>query len=147
MHWLVLPLGASVVLGLLVAGWTAVPHEGHGRVQGPASAAPQASAFAPAMDAAMARMMNDMHRPLAGDPDRDFLAMMIPHHQGAVDMARLVLLHGRDPLTRQLAEGILASQAVEIGAMQRRLEALSSPPRENEYPTLGGTRGEGDRAR
>ena len=48
------------------------------------------------MDAGMARMMQDMHSPgYTGQPDPDFLAMMIPHHEGAVDMARLVLIHGR----------------------------------------------------
>ena len=62
--------------------------------------------------------------PMTGDPDRDFLAMMIPHHQGAIDMARLVLTYGRDPLTRQLAEEIVASQRTEIGSMKARLDAL-----------------------
>ncbi len=50
--------------------------------------------------------------------------MMIPHHAGAVDMARLVLQHGRDPVTRQLAEEIIAGQTVEIQSMQRRLHTL-----------------------
>jgi len=50
-------------------------------------------------------------------------------------------VHGRDPLTRQLAEEILAGQTVEVAAMQARLVALRSPA--DEYPTLGGTRGGG----
>jgi len=74
---------------------------------------------------AMAETMNRV--PMTGDPDRDFLAMMIPHHQGAIDMARLVLVHGRDPLTRQLAEEIMASQQAEIGSMQGRLATLHAP--------------------
>ena len=41
---------------------------------------------------------------MTGDADHDFLAMMIPHHQGAVEMVRLEMIHGRGPLTRQLAE-------------------------------------------
>jgi uncharacterized protein (DUF305 family) len=92
------------------------------------------------MAQAMERMMQDMHLPPTGDPDRDFLAMMIPHHQGAVDMARLVLDHGRDPLTRQLAEQILASQATEIQAMQERLRRLAADTPDS-YPALTGTRG------
>jgi len=133
-------LRGFVALALLAAGW-AVAHEGHRKAQG---AAAEANAFARGMNEAMTRMMNGMHRPGNGDPDRDFLTMMIPHHQGAVDMARLVLVHGRDPLTRQLADHILATQAIEIEAMRRRIHALASSPRGSEYPTLGGTRGEAD---
>ena len=94
------------------------------------------------MDAAMARMMKDMHaaRP-TGNHDIDFLAMMIPHHEGAVDMARALLRHGRDAATRRLAEDIIASQTTEIQGMQRRLATLRQPGRVPEYPALGGTRG------
>ncbi|MEP7367479.1 MAG: DUF305 domain-containing protein, partial [Acidobacteriota bacterium] len=93
----------------------------------PAGAAPEKysadfARFAKEMDAGMERMMNDMHAPgYTGNADIDFLAMMIPHHEGAVEMARLVLIHGRDPLTRQLAEEIIAGQVVEIQGMKRRL--------------------------
>ena len=90
----------------------------------------------------MARMMAEMHGPgYSGDADRDFLVMMIPHHQGAVDMAKLVLQHGRDPATRQLAEEIIAGQTVEIESMQRRLAALRAPAPGTPFPSLGGTRG------
>jgi uncharacterized protein (DUF305 family) len=98
--------------------------------------------FGSEMEEAMARMMAAMHAPPAsGDPDIDFLAMMIPHHAGAVDMARAVLRHGRDAATRRLAEEIIAGQTIEIEGMQRRLAALRRPQREPEYPALGGTRG------
>jgi uncharacterized protein (DUF305 family) len=87
-------------------------------------------------------MMGAMHAPApTGNPDIDFLAMMIPHHVGAVDMARAVLRYGRDPATRQLAEEIIAGQTIEIEGMQRRLAALQDPRRAPEYPALGGTRG------
>lgn len=103
---------------------------------------PQAGPFADEMDAAMARMMRDMHGAApTGNPDLDFLAMMIPHHAGAVDMARAVLRHGRDPATRRLAEDIIAGQTIEIEGMQRRLAALRRPRRPGEFPALGGTRG------
>lgn len=100
--------------------------------------------FAGEMNVGMDRMVRDMHAPgYSGDPDIDFLAMMVPHHEGAVEMARLVLVHGRDPATRRLAEDIIASQTVEIDAMRRRLEPLRGAPaaRKAEFPELGGTRG------
>jgi len=104
-----------------------------------------ANAFERAMDESMARMMHAMHGPgYSGDADADFLAMMIPHHAGAVDMARLVLQHGRDPATRQLAEEIIAGQTIEIESMTRRLAALRKPSGTGsaaEFPSLGGTRG------
>ena len=97
------------------------------------------------MDAGMARMMQDMHAaPPSGNVDADFLAMMIPHHAGAVDMARLVLQHGQDPATRQMAEDIIAGQTTEIESMTRRLLILRAgrvPPAAAEFPALGGTRG------
>jgi uncharacterized protein (DUF305 family) len=92
------------------------------------------------MAEAMDAMMRDMHGGFRGDPDQDFLAMMIPHHQGAVDMVRLLLEHGRDALTRQLAEGIIAAQVVEIESMRERLRRLRAGVA-TEFPALGGTRG------
>jgi len=98
--------------------------------------------FAGEMDEAMARMMGAMHAPApTGDADIDFLAMMIPHHAGAVDMARALLRHGRDAATRRLAEDIIAGQTIEIEGMQRRLALLRQPQRAQEFPALGGTRG------
>jgi uncharacterized protein (DUF305 family) len=83
------------------------------------------SAFEREMDRDMAKMMQAMHGPgYSGDADIDFLVMMIPHHQGAIDMARLVLIHGRDPLVRELAAEIIAAQQAEIEAMRGRLAAL-----------------------
>jgi len=102
--------------------------------------------FGSGMQAGMAVMMKDMETaPMTGDPDKDFLAMMIPHHEGAVEMARLVLVHGRDPLVRRLAEELIASQTVEIQAMKERLSILRQKPDPNPggFPSLGGTRGEG----
>ena len=104
------------------------------------------SQFESDMDIGMARMMQDMHAPgYTGQPDADFLAMMIPHHEGAVDMARLVLIHGRDPLVRQIAEEIIASQTVEIAAMRGRMAVLKNGPNPEPggYPALGAVRGGG----
>jgi uncharacterized protein (DUF305 family) len=96
------------------------------------------------MDAGMSTMMKDMHTPgYTGNLDIDFLAMMIPHHQGAVEIARLALAHGRDPATRRLAEDIIASQTIEIEGMKQRLERLRGNRESSavEYPALRGTRG------
>lgn len=105
----------------------------------------QASRFEQEMGIGMGRMMTDMHSPgFSGNVDVDFLAMMIPHHEDAVDMARLVQQHGVDPATRMLAEEIIAGQTIEIESMQRRLAELrrrKSTPSLAEYPALGGTRG------
>lgn len=101
--------------------------------------------FAEEMNHSMSKMMLDMHAPgYSGDPDVDFLAMMIAHHEGALTMARLALQHGDDPITRKLAEEIIASQQVEIEGMQRRLRDLkggASRASPGGYPALGGTRG------
>ena len=100
--------------------------------------------FASEMHRQMQAMMQAMSAaPMTGDPDADFLAMMIPHHEGAIDMARLVLVHGRDPLTRQLAEEIMASQQAEIASMAKRLQKLSKEAgaHSSEFPALSGTRG------
>jgi uncharacterized protein (DUF305 family) len=73
------------------------------------------------MDSVMTVMDNGMHQ-MGGvsptDIDASFAAMMAPHHQGAVDMARLQLLYGKDPELRRLAQSIIAEQQVEIQQMQ-----------------------------
>jgi uncharacterized protein (DUF305 family) len=99
------------------------------------------------MHTAMDTMMEAMAAaPLAGTPEEAFLAMMIPHHQGAIDMARALLVYGRDPLVRQLAEEIIATQRVEIESMQNRLGVLRAgqAPDPATDQTLGGTRGAAD---
>jgi uncharacterized protein (DUF305 family) len=100
-----------------------------------------ASGFASDMAAAMDRMMDAMHAPATGDADRDFLAMMIHHHQGAIDMAEAFLRHGQDPLVRRLAEEIVAGQRVEIASMQARLAVHEGRAPDDPFPALGGTRG------
>jgi uncharacterized protein (DUF305 family) len=97
--------------------------------------------FAHDMAAAMDRMMDAMHAHATGDADRDFLAMMIPHHQGAIDMAEAVLRYGHDPLVRGLAEEIIAGQRAEIASMRARLAVHEGKAAEEPFPALGGTRG------
>jgi len=78
----------------------------------------------------MAQGMEKMHHDMAaarptGIPDRDFLRAMIPHHQGAIDMARIVLLHTQDPRIRNLAQSIITEQQYEIGLMRGMLDSTS----------------------
>ena len=67
---------------------------------------------------AMAKMMIDMGIQPTGDVDRDFVEMMVPHHQGAIDMAIAVLRHGRNARIRRLAQEIIATQQQEIAVMR-----------------------------
>jgi uncharacterized protein (DUF305 family) len=69
-------------------------------------------------NAAMAKMMAGMKIKPSGDVDRDFVAMMVPHHQGAIDMAKAELMYGHDEPLRGLAQEIIATQQQEIVAMQ-----------------------------
>ena len=73
------------------------------------------------MSDANARMHAAMDVPATGDIDRDFMRMMIPHHQGAVDMARLLLKYGQDPRLKRLAQSIIVEQDQEIAYMQTLL--------------------------
>lgn len=86
---------------------------------------PAHGAAAPGPGGAMAAAMHRMHEatnrtPLTGDVDRDFVALMIPHHEAAVDMARIYLETGRDPELRRLAGQIISSQEAEIRQMRGR---------------------------
>ncbi|SEA54749.1 CopM family metallochaperone [Rubrimonas cliftonensis] len=81
---------------------------------GAAATGGQESAASRAFREANDRMHHDMAIALTGDADVDFMRGMIPHHQGAIDMARIVLDHGTDPETRALASDIMATQTREI---------------------------------
>jgi uncharacterized protein (DUF305 family) len=94
---------------------------------GDTSSGPAESTFAARMMQAMERMdAGMMTAKPTGNPDRDFAAMMIPHHQGAIDMAKLELIYGRDPVLRRLAQGIIVEQQQEIEVMQRYLHEASA---------------------
>ncbi len=85
------------------------------------------SAFQQEMMASMEKMDKDMMAaPMTGDPDHNFAAMMIPHHQGAVDMAKVELIYGKDPVLRRLAQEIIVTQEQEIEVMRRRLKQLKT---------------------
>jgi uncharacterized protein (DUF305 family) len=69
-------------------------------------------------DAAMTKMMDDMSVKPSGDIDRDFVAMMTPHHQGAIDMAIAALKYGKNEQLRRIAQEIIVEQQQEIIAMK-----------------------------
>jgi hypothetical protein len=77
-------------------------------------------------DAAMSKMMVAMNVKPSGDVDSDFVAMMAPHHQGAIDMAQAELRYGRNEQLRRLAQEIIVTQQEEIAAM--RLALGQTPP-------------------
>lgn len=66
----------------------------------------------------MEKMSREMNVPMTGNADRDFVAMMIPHHAGAIDMARVQLEFGQDPELRKLSEEIVKAQDAEIAQMK-----------------------------
>ena len=78
-----------------------------------AGASPSSKAFKAADD----KMMHAMNAPMSGNADQDFVAGMLPHHQGAVDMAKVELHYGKDPAMRRLAAGIIKAQEREIAEM------------------------------
>jgi uncharacterized protein (DUF305 family) len=97
----------------------------HGAAAGkpPQFVASTAKPFSALMNDAMAVMDDGIRRaPMDGVAEHDFVTMMIPHHQGAIDMAKGVLLYSKDPELRNLAQGIITEQQNEIKVMQAWLQ-------------------------
>jgi len=120
-------LGAIFIGARVLFAFGAFPfvlaHEAHS--QQPASS--DEAAFLKENDAAMTKMMNDMAAKPSGDIDRDFVAMMTPHHQGAIDMAVIELRYGKNETLRRLAQEIIVDQMQEIDAMKLAIgEKVSS---------------------
>ena len=112
---------AGIVLGLLIA------------VTAAAQMLPSATKFMQVMDAGMKLMDRDMaNAPMNGNVEHDFATMMMPHHQGAIDMAKAELIYGKDPVMRRLAQEIIVDQESEIDVMQLWLTKTSVANREQE---------------
>ena len=91
-----------------------------GKMERPAQAGGPLPASTQAFENNAAKMMKNMSAPgYTGDTDTDFVAHMIPHHQGAVDQADVELKYGKDPQMRALAENIIKAQKKEIAFMKR----------------------------
>jgi len=117
---------AGFALAIVLPAIAQQAHHHHTR-QGTERPAPfvasTAKPFSALMDDAMAVMDDDMKRaPMDGVAEHDFVTMMMPHHQGAIDMAKALLLYAQDPELKNLAQGIITEQQNEIRIMQAWLQ-------------------------
>jgi uncharacterized protein (DUF305 family) len=105
----------SIIIASFLAAAIAAPALAQPMAPMPGMASPADQSFASGM-AAMSQTMQAA--PMTGDADRDFVAMMLPHHQGAVAMAKTELQYGKDPELRHMAQDIIAAQDKEILQMR-----------------------------
>jgi hypothetical protein len=110
----------AVLVGAGVLATSALPLLVSARDTGhpPAAISAEESAFLRENEAAMTKMMEGMAAKPSGDIDRDFVAMMNPHHQGAIDMAVIELRYGRNEQLRRIAQEIIVDQTQEIAVMK-----------------------------
>ncbi len=109
-----MPGAAAAGTGAAQAPTAADPHQHGAAALTTAALSPSTAAFM----AANEKMHRDMAITYTGDADRDFAAAMIPHHEGAIAMARVQLAHGRDPGMRSLAEAVIRAQEDEIATLR-----------------------------
>ena len=123
----VFPLALAIIASALPAlaqdgGGMAMMHEMDGKMMmmmAPDGASAATQGYVDAMNSMSAGMMMEF----TGDPDVDFIRGMIPHHQGAVDAAKVELQYGTDPEARAFAEKVIAAQEAEIAWMTEWLAA------------------------
>ena len=112
-----LAIGSVALAGIAIAQTPPMDHSkmDHSKMGMPMPA--DASAATKAFAEANARMHKDMTITFTGNADVDFIKGMLPHHQGAVDMAKIAIQYGKDPEVRKLAEAIIKAQNEEIAWM------------------------------
>ncbi len=139
-RWSFIALGLAAALGVLAVADAALPAAQPAEAPSLAeyltaicsaafrSSPPQEAPFLSENVGAMTRMMAGMEIKPSGDVDVDFAAMMIPHHQGAIDMARAELRYGHNEQLRRIAQEIIVGQQQEIVAMRLALGQPLPPP-------------------
>jgi uncharacterized protein (DUF305 family) len=116
---------AVAALALLsAAAYAQMQHGPSGGMAGSMSMQPKGDSgpSSQAFQAANMKMHGAMDIALSGNTDADFMKGMIPHHQGAIDMARVELQYGNDPWTKELAQKVIDAQTREIAEMTKWLE-------------------------
>jgi len=131
-----LPLAVSILVVLSVSAFADDPasHEHT------TSAVTDETPFLKENDAAMAKMMSDMAVKPTGDVSRDFVEMMIPHHQGAIDMAQAYLRYGSNEQLKRIAQEIIVDQQQEIAAMRLALSKIGPYIRRTQQLTVDAQR-------
>ena len=125
------PIAALAITALAGVAYAQTSHQGHGTMpmgnMDPAAMqkmmqdmmpSPNDPASTKDFKAADMQMMHNMHVPYTGNPDLDFRTHMIPHHQGAVEMAKVAIKHAKGPETKRMAQKIIDDQEKEIAEMQ-----------------------------
>lgn len=118
---LILGITAAILTAIATADSANAQHAGHAPANKVATPAPAEAggSSTDAFKAANDKMHMGMAIAYTGDADVDFVRGMIPHHQGAVEMAKVVLQYGKDPKLKKLARGIISAQDKEIAVMKR----------------------------
>jgi uncharacterized protein (DUF305 family) len=105
MSLLAVTLAVTLTMAIVASGWVFAANDDE-------------ASFLAENEAAMSKMMAAMAVKPSGDVDKDFVATMVPHHQGAIEMAQAELRHGRNEQLRRIAQEIIVDQTQEIAAMQ-----------------------------